>query len=284
MCSHSYLKKIEEESQLWRETGSNTQPYELDRTASQGQQPPVKSSTEDGEGPDGSSINPDVDLRNPLIEDRAWFVPDNASRQPIYIGEAACTAFGTRLRQFLNGNEPVAPLSRSSYSKDKSFLRMSDPVFQLPNRAYAHLLLKVALRFLGNDYHLMLRKSTSERMDVLYRDQNFDDPVLLCKLFALFAMGEMYANRRLPSTKGLDIPGTGFFVQAMSLVQDLHEEASVMYVEALLIIVSVFPSFYGDAAPERFPVHILLSPQPHKIGLYLCRHGIETLHRPGTSP
>lgn len=224
----------------------------MDQTASQGQQPPVKSSTEDGEGPDGSSINPDVDLRNPLIEDRAWFVPDNASRQPIYIGEAACTAFGTRLRQFLNGNEPVAPLSRSSYSKDKSFLRMSDPVFQLPNRAYAHLLLKVALRFLGNDYHLMLRKSTSERMDVLYRDQNFDDPVLLCKLFALFAMGEMYANRRLPSTKGLDIPGTGFFVQAMSLVQDLHEEASVMYVEALLVIVSVFSSFYGDAAPDDF--------------------------------
>lgn len=247
MYAHSYLKKIEEESQLWRETGGPTQPHESDRTASQGQRPPLKTpTTEDGEGSDGSSLNPDVDLRNPLIEDKAWFVPDNASRQPIYIGEAACTAFGTRLRQFLHGNEPVAPLSRSSYSKDKSFLRMSDPVFQLPNRAYAHLLLKVALRFLGNDYHLMLKKSTFERMDVLYRDQNFDDPVLVCKLFALFAMGEMYANRRLPSTKGLDIPGTGFFIQAMSLVQDLHEEASVMYVEALLIIVSVLGSI---AAP-----------------------------------
>jgi hypothetical protein len=75
-------------------------------------------------------------------------------------------------------------------------------------------------------------------MEAIYRSQALDDTVFLCKLFALFSMGEMYANRRLPSTKDSDIPGTGFFVHAMSLTQDLHEEASVGYVEALLIIVS----------------------------------------------
>ncbi|KAH8800284.1 putative C6 transcription factor [Xylogone sp. PMI_703] len=237
LIRESFLKKIQEESQLWRETRRRSQSYECDPVQPQDPQTQTnKSSMRNGEIAEGIPTNADVDLRNPLIEDKAWFVPDNASRQPIYIGEAACTAFGTRLRQFLNRNEPVAPLSRTKYSKDKSFLRMPNPAFQLPNRTYAHLLLKVALRFLGNDYHLMLRKSTIERMDVLYRDQNFDDPVFLCKLFALFAMGEMYANRRLSSTEGPDIPGTGFFTQAMSLLQDLHEEASVMYVEALLII------------------------------------------------
>lgn len=112
------------------------------------------------------------------------------------------------------------------------------PRFEWPNRAYAHLLLKVALRFLGNDYHLMLRKSTIERMQEIYDSQKLDDPVFVCKLFALFSMGEMYSNRRLGSTKGPDVPGTGYFVQAMSLTQDMHEEASVVYVEALLIIVS----------------------------------------------
>lgn len=114
------------------------------------------------------------------------------------------------------------------------------PRFEWPNRAYAHLLLKVALRFLGNDYHLMLRKSTIERMQAIYDTQKLDDPVFVCKLFALFSMGEMYSNRRLGSTKGPDVPGTGYFVQAMSLTQDMHEEASVVYVEALLIIVSCF--------------------------------------------
>ncbi|KAH8703566.1 putative C6 transcription factor [Talaromyces proteolyticus] len=235
LIQESYLNQLKQENDALRQ-GRRLSGQDVDKTEPPEQYLESKNLREEDENQENATSNADVDLRNPLIEDKAWFVPDNNSRQPIYIGEAACTAFGTRLRQFLKGNEPVVALSRSKYTKDKSFLRMPDPIFQLPNRAYANLLLKVALRFLGNDYHLMLRKSTMERMEALYRHQSYDDPVFLCKLFALFSMGEMYANRRLPSTKGPDIPGTGFFVQAMSLFQDMHEEASVMYVEALLII------------------------------------------------
>ncbi|EED18596.1 C6 transcription factor, putative [Talaromyces stipitatus ATCC 10500] len=229
----SYLNWLEQEVKLLR-GGKEGSEEDAVRQESQTQYTP-ETVEEDGDYAERIG-NVDVNLKNPLMEDKAWFVTDSASWQPIYIGEAACTAFGTRLRQFLNGNDPVAPLSRSKYSKHKAFLRMSAPRFQLPNRAYAHLLLKVALRFLGNDYHLMLRKSTIEKMEELYRTGSLDDTVFLCKLFALFSMGEMYANRRLGSTKGSDIPGTGFFVQAMSLTQDMHEEPSVVYVEALLII------------------------------------------------
>jgi hypothetical protein len=227
---------LRQENEAFR-LGRGLPAQEASKTESPDQAPEEKANIEESDSQENATSSADFDLRNPLIEDRAWFVTDNASRQPIYIGEAACTAFGTRLRQFLKGNDPVAALSRSKYTIDKAFLRMSDPIFQLPNRAYANLLLKVALRFLGNDYHLMARKSTLDRMEALYRNQSSDDPVFLCKLFALFSMGEMYANRRLSSTKGSDIPGTGFFVQAMSLLQDIHEEASVLYVEALLIIV-----------------------------------------------
>lgn len=227
--------------------------------------------------------NVDVDLKNPLIEDKAWFVTDSASWQPIYIGEAACTAFGTRLRQFLNGNEPVAPLSRSKYSKHKAFLRMAAPAprFEWPNRAYAHLLLKVALRFLGNDYHLMLRKSTIDRMQAIYDTQKLDDPVFVCKLFALFSMGEMYSNRRLGSTKGPDVPGTGYFVQAMSLTQDIHEEASVVYVEALLIIVSCFlighVSRCSILTIRGKTVSVFAGTQQNQICIYLRRDGPPSL-------
>lgn len=233
----SYLNQLRQENEALR-LGQGLPAQDTSKTESPVQALEEKANIEEAENNnDNATSNADFDLRNPLIEDRAWFVTDNASRQPIYMGEAACTAFGTRLRQFLKGNEPVAALSRSKYTIDKAFLRMADPIFQLPNRAYATLLLKVALRFLGNDYHLMLRNSTMDRMEALYRNQSSDDPVFLCKLFALFSMGEMYANRRLPSTKGSDIPGTAFFVQAMSLLQDIHEEASVLYVESLLIIV-----------------------------------------------
>lgn len=155
------------------------------------------------------------------------------------------------------------------------------PRFEWPNRAYAHLLLKVALRFLGNDYHLMLRKSTIERMQAIYDTQKLDDPVFVCKLFALFSMGEMYSNRRLGSTKGPDVPGTGYFVQAMSLTQDMHEEASVVYVEALLIIVSQF--LIGQSVTVynsddmRQTVSVFTSAQQNQIRIYLRRNGAPSL-------
>lgn len=192
-----------------------------------------------------SSSLPDADIRNPLIEDRAWFVTDHTTTQPVYIGEAACTAFGTRLRQFLGGNAPLAPLPQFNYVRDKAFLRMSSPKIELPSQTYAHLLIKVALRFLGNDYHLMLAKTTRSRLDGLYQGEGFEDPVFLCKLFAIFAMGEMYTNQRAVSTRDSAlIPGTKYFIQAMTLFQDLYEEASVQYIETLLIMVCVAGS--GD--------------------------------------
>jgi len=117
---------------------------------------------------------------------------------------------------------------------------MSPAEIELPRRTYAQLLIKVALRFLGNDYHLLLAKTTFSRLDELYRGGSFDDPVFLCKLFAVFAMGEMYTNQRAAAGSMRDatvIPGTQYFVQSMTLFQDLHEEATVQYIEALLIMV-----------------------------------------------
>jgi proline utilization trans-activator len=186
---------------------------------------------------EASPENPDINIRNPLIEDKAWFVKDHTSTQPVYIGEAACTAFGTRLRQFLSGNEPVAPLPRSVYVEDAVLLPTPAPTFQLPNRIYADRLIKDALRFLGDDYHLLLRKTTGAKLDALYNSQCFDDQVFLCKIFAIFAMGGMYSNRR---AKDSGIPGTEFFVHAMRLFQDIHihEEATVSYIELLLVLVS----------------------------------------------
>lgn len=151
---------------------------------------------------------------------------------------------------------------------------MSNPSFRLPNRTYAHLLIKVALRFLGNDYHLMLRKNTLEKLDGLYRGQCFDDPILLCRLFAIFAIGELYTNRKA-TAKASEVPGTGFFMQAMSLFQDLHEEATVSYIEILILLVSHF------LAMERiffltFIVSLLPTSESHQVCIYVCRHCSQT--------
>lgn len=177
-------------------------------------------------------------MRNPLIEDRAWFVHDLVSTQPAYIGEVSCTAFATRLRQFLSGDEPVAPLPQSAYGKDRVLGLTATPTQQLPNKTYALLLIKVALRFLGDDYHLLLRKTIIEKVDTLYRERRFEDNIFLCRLFALFALGEMYTNRRISAVKQHQIPGAGYFMQAMSLLRGVPEEVSLSYIETLLVIVS----------------------------------------------
>lgn len=43
------------------------------------------------------------------MQDRAWFVPYDVANPPVYIGEAACTAFATRFRQALAEFQGSAP-------------------------------------------------------------------------------------------------------------------------------------------------------------------------------
>lgn len=54
---------------------------------------------------------------NPLIEKDAWFMPYDPS--PIYIGEAACTGFSTRVRQLLVSVEAENHIPRTSFIKGR---------------------------------------------------------------------------------------------------------------------------------------------------------------------
>jgi len=54
---------------------------------------------------------------NPLIEKEAWFLPYDPS--PIYIGEAACTGFSTRVRQLLVSVEAENHIPRTSFIKGR---------------------------------------------------------------------------------------------------------------------------------------------------------------------
>ncbi len=66
----------------------------------------------------------------------------------------------------------------------------------------------------------------------------YDDPIWLCRLFVVFALGELYSERATRTKGGRGVPGTAFFLQAMSILQDLHEEPTIPYIETLLLIVS----------------------------------------------
>lgn len=184
-----------------------------------------------------SENDADNDVPNPLVEERARFAINEATIQPLYSGEASCAAFGTRLRQYAAGNDTDAHLHRARYYKNKTLYRMTSTDFQLPNRNYAQLLVRVVVHFVGSDYHLLLKKRFMEQLDETYRASTYDDPIWLCRLFLIFALGELYTAHSASSNNAQGVPGTAFFMRAMSLFQDLHEEATVSYIETLLLMV-----------------------------------------------
>ncbi|OQV07972.1 Fungal specific transcription factor domain-containing protein [Cladophialophora immunda] len=183
----------------------------------------------------------DAEISNPLTEDRTWFVRDNASSQVAYIGEASCTSFGTRLYQYLDRSAPPAPIPPARLVSDKTLFQNIFTEYKLPERAHAHLLIRVAIRLVGLDYHLMMRKHILDQLDSLYKGHLSveQDPLLACRLFTIFALGELYTNRAKEDQRienAPNVPGLGFFLQAMSLFQEIREEATMSYIEALLLI------------------------------------------------
>jgi len=189
-----------------------------------------------------TSVIPDTNVPSPMEEssvteeDRELPLGE-ANIQPTYVGEAACTTFGGRLRQFLIGEDSPAISRRPKYFKHSKMLRASRTDCQLPNRSDAQLLVRVVLRFIGPDYHLLRKKSFLERLDETYKLDVLNDPIWLCRLFTVFALGEIYTIRS-SKPKGNGVPGTSFFLKALEYFQDLYEEPTVEYIETLVLLVS----------------------------------------------
>ncbi|RAH43898.1 Zn(II)2Cys6 transcription factor [Aspergillus brunneoviolaceus CBS 621.78] len=219
-------------------------------------------------------------VQNPLIGDRAWFYPYDSSAPPIYMGEAACTAFSTRLRQFLTGDPKIAHVARTQYTPESSLLEGAS---QWPGLAQARLLVRIAFNQLSRVYHLVLRKSTLEQLESVYQIPSLrDDPALTCKFFGLFALGEVYSSRSSASPTS-KVPGTKYYVRAMSLIPTMPERPGMIYVESLLLL-----SLYSYFLNRRHSGYMLIGSAMrlglvlglnHNIPLQQCANAIEREHR-----
>ncbi|KAJ5160693.1 transcriptional regulator family: Fungal Specific TF [Penicillium canariense] len=203
--------------------------------------------TDAPDAPDATSI------QNPIIGDRAWFHRYDPSSPPIYIGEAACSAFATRFRRFLTGNNALPHITRTQWEREEAIAAAANEVDpQWPSLHHARLLVRIAIHQIGYLYHLMMRKSTLEKLEEIYQTENFECVSNKCKFFALFAFGEAYSIRSEP-TSGSRVPGTGYFARAMSLVQVLPERTSITHLETLLLL-SLF-SYYLN---RRHSAYVLI--------------------------
>ncbi|PYH65708.1 transcription factor [Aspergillus vadensis CBS 113365] len=239
---------------------------------------PQSSSATTAEGSIPQEFYPPV--QNPLLGERAWFYPYDPSAPPIYMGDAACTAFATRLRQFLTGDPNTAHVARTQYTPESSLL---EGATQWPGLAQARLLVRIAFNQLSRVYHLFLRKSTIEHLESIYRTPSLrDDPAVMCKFFALFALGEVYSSRANSSPTGR-VPGTLYYVRAMGLIPILPERPGVIHVESLLLL-----SLYSYFLNRRHSAYMLVG-SAMRLGLILglnhniperqCTDPIERQHR-----
>ncbi|KAI9926701.1 hypothetical protein MW887_003794 [Aspergillus wentii] len=228
--NESYLDLLLSENRRLREqSGSSVNEAEATNDTETG--PPRTAA----EIPDESSTG----VSNPLIGDRAWFHPYAPSAPPIFIGEAACTAFATRFRRFLTGSNATAHIPRTQYVKDWNIAAANADNVQWPSLQQARLLVKIAVYQIGSVYHLLLRKSTFEKLEEIYQTGDFDNTINKCKFFALFAFGEAYSMRAEPAS-GSRVPGTSYFARAMGLLlQVLPERMIITHLETLLLLMGV---------------------------------------------
>jgi hypothetical protein len=176
-----------------------------------------------------------------MIGERGWFQPYDPSAPPIHIGEAACTAFATRLRQVLTQSR-ASHMPRTQYTPEATLYKIRDSTLEWPGLPQARLLIQIVVNQVSRVYHLFLRKSTIQELEDVYRKGNFDDPILKTKFFALFAMGEVYSARS-NSKLECGVPGASYYVNAMTLIPILPERPSMTVIESLLILVRISLSF-----------------------------------------
>ncbi|KAH6711688.1 hypothetical protein BKA61DRAFT_578124 [Leptodontidium sp. MPI-SDFR-AT-0119] len=89
-------------------------------------------------------------ISNPLVEDKAWFVPITTVDNPVYIGECAGSSLATGIRRALDSScSRSAHPPRHHYVSDGSLVLYSTDSMPRPNKAKASLLVKVALTYVS---------------------------------------------------------------------------------------------------------------------------------------
>lgn len=183
-------------------------------------------------------ISVDEAVSNPVMNERAWFVVSDSSRLPIYIAEAACPAFATRFRQSLSPTGTlIAHFPRVHYVGDEYLSPLPDSQISWPSKVDAQLFVKVAIARVNRGYHVLLYGSTIAKLNQAYMRE---EPLRIeekCKLFALFALGQVYSSSAGHGSID-EFPGLLYFRYACQMLQVLPERASLEHIEALVLLVS----------------------------------------------
>ncbi|ORY64838.1 fungal-specific transcription factor domain-containing protein [Pseudomassariella vexata] len=232
----SYIEKLLAENKRLREQSVRDEPHHGGIIEA------IESSTEHSEA-----------ARNPLLDDRSWFFPLSNSQMPVHIGEAADTSFATRLRQAIAEDPTISHIPRQHYVTDARIFALSEAECPWPTLSRARLLIRFAMEVVGSCYHCFRKSDVHNRMQHHYRNLSAPNPMFACKLWALFALGEVYSCRT-SSTSEEDFPGLAYFSQATKMLSRLRERPQFDTIEILLLL-----SLYSLLMNRRYSAYFLAS-------------------------
>lgn len=186
-------------------------------------------------------------VENPLLEERPWFLPVASLDMPIHISEAADTAFATRFRQTL-ASVHTNHFPRMSYITDERILTLSDGECPWPTAARARFLVKVALNTVCRYYHIVRKSVVLDSLEAAIRNQGNGERLTICKLLALFALGEIYSTKT--AANEASYPGLLYFARARKMVSVPAERPRMATIEIVVLLVSQVP--YTEL-PQKSP-------------------------------
>lgn len=185
-----------------------------------------------------TSADPLETETSPAISTRPWFDNLNVFRSPVLIGEAADAAFATRFRQVITDPSVPEPshLLRLNYPSNESMMSLIDVNTPWPGPSRAKFLLDAAMKYIGRSYHIVQAQAATASWEQISRDAARGTTVLRCRIWALFAIGELYISK---SIGGNVFPGMAYFAQASEALGYLDERPEVESVELYLLLVSI---------------------------------------------
>lgn len=162
---------------------------------------------------------------------------------PVHIGEAADTAFATRLRQAMAEDNSLKHMPRIHYVTDARLTALAASQCAWPSMPRARLLIKFAMDTVGAVYHTVRRSEIYGGLKGHYQNlasgmPGVQDTVYGYKLWALFALGEVYSCRT-PASSPDHFPGLAYFSQACRILREFRERPLFDDIEVFLLLVSL---------------------------------------------
>lgn len=198
-------------------------------------------------GPQATQPDP-LDIRGPapslpisgaFIEPTPWYMDSNIPNTPILIGEPSEPGFATRVVQAIS-KTMHSHIPRSNYPTEEQILLLSDAECPWPVMSKARLLISAALKAVNQHYYVVQRSCIWAVLDRAMDSPDTLDSFLKSKLWALFAIGELYSVRRIPT--GKVYPGLAYFAKATRSLRVICERPRLDGIETRLLLVSLLVS------------------------------------------